>query len=179
MKKLLAVVIVLAAGGVYFYNTNWFQAFFFNETFYENIADVPFDVLKKGERISIPLKYKYSTCYDVAVAVPGRELSNSRKTGEGRLGYQFISNGEILASGITKPVVRRGWGGGDDTSIRSLVVFDLPFPAPGDVILQLEVVEPFSFMKEYEGHTSIIINPDYCPKFDECYHEDLRINQAK
>ena len=59
------------------------------------------------------------------------------------------------------------------------MVFDLPFPAPGDVILQLEVVEPFSFMKEYEGHTSIIINPDYCPKFDECYHEDLRINQAK
>jgi hypothetical protein len=180
VKKVLVILMVLSAGGVYFYNTNWFQAFFRNETFYETIADVPFDVLKKGERISIPLKYKYDTCYDVAVAVPGRELSDSRATGEGRLKYQFVSDGEILASGVTQPVVRRGWGGDDDVSIRPLMVFDLPFPeAPGDVILQLEVVEPFGFMQEYEGHTAIVINPDYTPKFDKCYHEDLRIDQVK
>ncbi|WP_316897612.1 hypothetical protein [Pseudodesulfovibrio indicus] len=180
MKKLFVILMVVFAVGVYVFNTNRFQAFFFNETFYENIVDLPYDVLKKGERISIPLKYKYDTCYDVAVAVPGRELSDSRESGDGRLMYQFVSEGKILASGVTKPIVRRGWGGSDAISIRPLMVFDLPFSeAHGDVILQLEVVEPFLFMKEYEGHTTIVINPDYAPKFDKCYHEDLRIDQAK
>ena len=46
-----------------------------------------------------------------------------------------------------------------------------------ELSLELEVVEPFSFMEEYKGQTSIVINPNYNPDFNECYDEDLRIEQ--
>lgn len=178
MKLLSAILITLTVVAVYFYNTIWFHSFFLYDSFYENIVDVSFDVTKKGESILIPIKYTYKTCYDLAIAVPGRELSDSRRTGKGQLGYVFISEGKVVADGITQPVSRHGWGGTDEVSIRNLMVFDLPFPgASKDLLLELTVLEPFSFMQEYKGQTSIVINPGYTPKFDKCYNEDLRIKQ--
>ena len=148
----------------------------FNDSFYESLADVPFNILKKGEKKTVQLNGRYKTCYEVGIAVPGRELSDSRKTGKGLLGYQFASKGKILASGVTQPVVGQGWSGNDHISIRPLMVFDLPFPGASDeLVLTLEVIEPFSFMKEYKGKTSIIIRPNYEPKVGKCYDEDLRI----
>lgn len=174
MRKVVFLLIIIA-GCAYFYNTMWFQSIF-NDSFYESLVDVPFNVLKKGEEITVPLKHKYKTCYEVGVAVPGRELSDSRKTGKGLLGYKFVFKGKILASGVTQPVVGQGWSGDDHISIRPLMVFDLPFPgAPGELVLTLEVIEPFSFMEKYKGETSIIIRPNYEPKVGKCYDEDLRI----
>lgn len=174
MKK-LAIVLFIVAGCIYSYNTIWFQSMF-NGSFYDSLVDVPFDVLEKGERITLPIKYKHKTCYAVGVAVPGRELSDARKTGEGRLGYTFLSEGNILAHGVTQSVIGQGWSGDDHISIRPLMVFDLPFPkSTGDLVLELEVIEPFSFMEAYKGRTSIVIRPDYEPKVGKCYDEDLRI----
>lgn len=180
MKKSAMMLIIVVAAGVYFYNTNWFQSFFLSDSFYVNIVDVPFDVTRKGERIVIPLKYKFKTCYSLGIEVPGRELSDSRRTGEGRLGYQFVSEGVVIADGVTQPVTRHGWGGNDNVSIRRLMVFNLPFSHPSkELTLTLEVTEPFLFMHNYEGHTNIVVSPNYNPKFGECYNEDLRIEQPQ
>ncbi|WP_207263806.1 hypothetical protein [Desulfovibrio sp. Huiquan2017] len=174
MKK-ITIVLIVAVGCAYYYNSIWFRSMF-DSSFYESIVEVPFDVLEKGERIAVPLTYEYKTCYAVGVAVPGRELANSRKTGAGRLSYKFISDGKILASGVTHPVVGHGWSGDDHNSIRPLMVFDLPFPgASQELMLSLEVVEPFSFMEGYKGRTLIVIRPNYEPKVGKCYDEDLRI----
>ena len=94
MKKILAVLLLLLAVAVYVFNTNRFQAFFLVKSFYADIADMPFDVTRKGERITIPIKFKYKTCYDLGIKVPGRELSDTGMVGEGLLGYKFASREE-------------------------------------------------------------------------------------
>lgn len=175
MKRLAFALIILVASSIYIYNTMWFQSLF-NDSFYNSIVDVPFDVTKKGSLISVPLKFNYKSCYCLGIKVPGRELSDSLRTGKGQLWYQFQSNGVVITEGVTQPVTRRGWGGNDLYSIRKLMIFDLPFPtASKELVLKLEVVEPFSFMKGYKGQTSIDIRPNYEPKAGKCYDEDLRI----
>ena len=175
VKKLIVIMALLAVGSIYFYNTNWFQSSFIG-SFYDPIAEVPLDVTMKGERISIPLKYEYETCYDLGVKVPGRELFVSRKTGKGLLKYKFVSDWNVVAEGITHPTNSRRWDVGDEMSVPLLLVFDLPFPgAANNLMLELEVVEAFSYLEEYKGQTSIIISPNYEPKVGKCYNENLRI----
>ena len=57
MKYIAAFLIIILAGGIYIYNTTRFQALF-KADFYDDICYMPFDVTKKGEKITIPLKYK-------------------------------------------------------------------------------------------------------------------------
>jgi len=109
-----------------------------------------------------------------------QKTQGSQKKGKGLLSYQFVSDGKVIADGLTHPVTRRGWSGSDDYSVPLIMVFDLPFPGASDsLMLGLEVVEPFSFMEEYKGQTSIVITPNYEPKAGKCYDEDLRIKQSK
>lgn len=182
VKKIvtLSVLILVLLGSIYFYNTVWFQAMFMTDRFYKNIVEAPFDVFDIDTSISIPINYKYKTCYKLAIAVPGWEFSNSHGEGSGRLAYKFMSDGQVLAEGVTSALSRRGRGGRNGVSTLALLVFDLPFPgASGKVTLELKVVEPFSFMSEYKGRTFIVINPNYVPEFQECYNENLRIGKTK
>lgn len=150
----------------------------FFDDFYKNIIEMKFDILKKENKISIPIKYKYKTCYDLGIAVPGKHLMAYRKEGPGRLHYKFLSNGDLLTEGVTFPVSRHHMGGNDDYTTLKLMVFDLPIKGQSDdLILELEVIEPFSFISEYEGQTSIVINPNYETKVGGCYNESLRIIQ--
>ena len=180
MRFKLTLALVVIIGFVFFYNTIWFQSFFLYKEFYKNIVNVHFDVTQKDAVISIPIHYHYKTCYDLGVAVPESVFLHSDKTGKGKLGYKFISAGKLLADGITNPVSHFHWTGGDDFSKIVLMVFDLPFPgASSDLTLELEVIEPFSFMSKYKGQTSIIINPDYNADVGKCYNDKLRINQPE
>lgn len=179
MKKLAIALVLLFAGGTHLYNSNWFQAFFHNKSFYKNIAEVSFDVTTKGEQIVIPINFKYNTCYELGIQLPRVKAFNSKPTGKGQLGYRFVSDGKVVADGITRPVPRHGWGGDDHYSIRKLMVFDLPFPKVShELYIELEVIEPFVFMEEYKRQTSIVISPNYEPKFNKCYNEDLRIEYS-
>lgn len=60
-----------------------------------------------------------------------------------------------------------------------LIVFDLPFAGEPNVVLHLEVVEPFVGLSEFKGETSIVIDPDYNAKVCKCYNEDLRIEKPE
>lgn len=172
------ILVLLLALGVYIYSTNWFQSSFLTESYYKEIALVPFDIAAKGEQTTIPIHFKHKTCYALGVQVPGSEAFHSKPTGKGRLGYKFISGRSVIAEGVTRPVPRTGWGGNDHVSIRKLMVFDLPFRGfSKGLSLELEVVEPFSFMQDYKGQTSIVIKPNYEPKVGGCYNEDLRIEK--
>ena len=176
MKKFVLFLIAIVAVGIYFYNTIWFQSLF-NESFYNSIVNIKLDVTKKGEKISVPLLFKYDSCYCLGIKIPGREASDSLLTGKGVLRYQFILNETVVTEGVTQPVTRRGWGGDDEVSIRKLMVFDLPLPyGSKELTLRLEVIEPFSFLDGYKGQTSIDIRPNYEPKAGKCYDEDLRID---
>lgn len=178
MKKNAIALIVLIAVGGYFYSTNWFQSFFLTESFYKDIALVPFDIATKGEQTTIPINFKHKTCYTLGIQVPGTEAFHSKPTGKGRLEYKFITGGKVIAEGVTQPVPRKGWGGDDHVSIRKLMVFDLPFRGfSKELSVELEVVEPFGFIQGYRGQTSIVIRPNYEPKVGGCYNEDLRIAQ--
>ncbi|SKA98671.1 hypothetical protein SAMN02745704_02941 [Paucidesulfovibrio gracilis DSM 16080] len=177
MRVLRFFTVLMVISAIFFYNTTWFQSMF-SDDFYKNIAEIQFDVLHKGNTISIPIKYKYKTCYDLGIAVPGKHLMAYRKEGPGRLHYKFISDGNMLTEGFTRPVSRHNMGGNDDYTALLLMVFDLPLKENvRNVILELEVVEPFTFLAEYKGQTSIIINPNYEPKVGGCYNESLRIIQ--
>lgn len=150
----------------------------FFDDYYDYIVESKYDVLHKGEQTSIDIKFKYRTCYDLGIAVPGQKFSAYTKEGPGKLKYEFISNDQILIKGITKPFTRHSSGGNDKYSILKLIVFDLPFQKQADdLTLRLTVVEPFSFLSEYKGNTSIVINPNYSAKFGKCYNETLRIEQ--
>lgn len=81
---------------VYFYNTIWFQAFFIPKMFYEDIANVNFDVSHVGETIEIPLKFNYKTCYSLSLSVPGAWMLNSDNIAQGKLKYKFIAHGKVL-----------------------------------------------------------------------------------
>jgi hypothetical protein len=143
---------------VYFYNTVWFQAFFMHEKFYKDIAHVQFDVTQPGEKIEIPLKFKYKTCYDLGISVPGAWMLNSENVAQGQLAYSFMAGDKLLARGIIPAVKRSSFSGDDDHSIVELIVFDLPFAGESEVVLHVEVIEPFSLLSEFKGHTSIVIN---------------------
>ncbi|WFS63400.1 hypothetical protein LF599_04345 [Pseudodesulfovibrio thermohalotolerans] len=175
MKKLAAIVIIVFSGCLYLYNTIWFQSMF-DDAFYTNIVDIPFNITRKGEKITVPLKFKSTVCYSLAVKVPWREELNWDSEGKGLLKYRFFSGKNLITEGVTLPVSRHAWGGNDIFSWCKLMVFDLPFPHnPKNLTLNVEVIEPFSFLERYNGHTSLIIRPNYEPKIGACYNENLRI----
>jgi hypothetical protein len=97
MKVLLTISLCIILGGMYLYNTNWFQSSFLYKQFYQPICDTPFDATKKGKTLSIPLKYKYHTCYDLALTVPDKNVFHERLIGSGLLAYRFLSDGKVLS----------------------------------------------------------------------------------
>jgi len=177
MKYIAAFLIIILAGGIYIYNTTRFQALF-KDDFYDDICYMPFDVTKKDEKISIPLKYKYKTCYRLCIAVPDKNIAVKRISGPGVLNYRFVSNGRVLADGRTFEPNRRSLSFYLGISTIHILVFNLPFPGAGDdLTLELEVLEPMTFLEPYAGKIYCKINPDYNPKFCECYNKKLMIPQ--
>ena len=177
MRVIPLLTLIVIIGFIYIYNTNRFQSLFLDD-FYDDIAYIKFDVIRKNETISIPINHKYKTCYDLGITVPGKKFSAYPNEGPGQLRYKFISNGNLLIEGVTKRFSRHSIGGNDKHTILKLIVFDLPLRKQvDDLTIKLTVVEPFSFLEEYKGHTSIVINPNYSAKFGKCYNEKLRIEQ--
>ncbi|CCH48501.1 protein of unknown function [Pseudodesulfovibrio piezophilus C1TLV30] len=176
MKGLKIFLICIVLGGVFVYNTNWFQSFFLYNRFLESIADVPFDVTKKGETISIPLKHKFNTCYELNVAVPDKNIFHDNIVGPGALRYRFVSGGKILAKGFTFPAVRQHLTLYRGVTLITILVFDLPTPGAGnDVSLELTVDTPMAFLNKYAGKIKCNIRPNYSAKAGGCYNEELRI----
>ena len=176
MRVVWILLFCLFLGGVYFYHTIWFQSFFLYDHFYEDIYNAPFDVTHKGNTLSIPLKYKYKTCYSLAIAVPDKDIFHDRTAGYGLLAYRFISEGKVLAEGYTHAPTRRNLMLKRGITSINILVFDLPFPGAGsDLTLQLEVLEPFKYLEFHSGNIYCKINPDYNPDFDECYNKDLSV----
>lgn len=176
MRKLLIVFLCMVAGGVYFYNTNWFQSFFMYGEYYQDIVDVPFDVTRTGATISIPLKHTYNTCYCLSIGVPDSKLFHRGFDGSGILAYRFISHNKILAKGSTAQPITRGTLYRGVTYI-NLLVFDLPFPGAGnDLTLELTVQEPMEFLTRFKGALTCRIRPNYSAKVGGCYDEVLRMN---
>jgi len=175
MKTFKTLLVCLVLGGVYFYNTNWFQSFFLYERFNQSIADVPFDVTKNGKTISIPLKYKFNTCYELSVAVPDKNLFHDGIVGPGSLNYRFISRGKVIEKGITFPPARQHTSLYQGVSLINILVFDLPFPGAGDdLTLELTVETPMTFLNEYSETIHCRIRTNYSAKIGGCFDEDLR-----
>lgn len=107
MKGLKIFLLCLVLGAVYFYNTNWFQAFFMGDRFHQEIYSASFDVTKKGEKLTIPIKYKIKTCYSLALEVPDNNLYHDTTAGQGVLRYRFVSKGQTIAEGLTPLPARR------------------------------------------------------------------------
>ncbi|SOB58919.1 conserved protein of unknown function [Pseudodesulfovibrio profundus] len=178
MKNFKIILICIVLAGVYFYNTNWFQSFFLYERFYENIVDVPFDVTKKGETLSIPLNHKFSTCYELNVAVPEKNLYHNTPVGPGALKYKFISEGQVLAEGLTFPAERKNFTLYRGVSLITILVFDLPFPgSEEDLSLELTVDTPMTFLNEFQGKIRCSIRPNYSADRGGCYEGKMRITQ--
>ncbi|WP_449242039.1 hypothetical protein [Desulfovibrio sp.] len=178
MRHTMAIIFLLAlAGGIYFYNTIWFQATF-KDDFINEISYEPFDVTKKGAVLSLPIKYRYNTCYKLAIAVPDKNVFHHHIVGPGILKYRFVSNGRVIAEGRTFEAQKQNLMYSLGITSINILVFNLPFPgAGGDLTLELEVLEPMTFLEPYAGNTYCKINPDYDPKFCKCYNEDLMIPQ--
>ena len=177
MKYIAAFLIIILAGVIYIYNTTRFQALF-KDDFYDDICYMPFDVTKKGEKITIPLKYKYKTCYSIAIAVGDRNIFHKRIVGHGILNYRFTSKGHALAEGRTFEAQKHNLMYYLGITSINILVFNLPFPGAGDdLTLELEVLEPMTFLEPYAGNTYCKINPDYDPMFCECYNKKLMIPQ--
>lgn len=177
MKGLIIFLLCLVLGGVFFYNSNWFQSFFLYDRFLENIVDIPFDVTKKGETISIPLKHKFNTCYELNVAVPDKNLYHDTTVGPGTLKYRFISGKQVVAEGLTFPPARQNFTLYRGVTLIAIMVFDLPIPGAGnDLTLELTVETPMAFLNEYAGKLKCSIRPNYSAKAGGCYDEELRID---
>jgi hypothetical protein len=177
MRALRIMLLCLALGGIYFYNTNWFQSFFLYDRFYEDIYNAPFDVTKVGESISIPLEYKYKTCYRLAVAISDKDIFHERRAGYGLLEYRFVSRNKVLAEGYTHVPTRHDLMLKQGITSINILVFHLPFPgASDDLTLHLEVREPFRELEQYAGNINCKINPDYSADLGICYNEDLMIS---
>ncbi|MDD3313684.1 hypothetical protein [Pseudodesulfovibrio sp.] len=176
MRHLLIAFLCIVAGGVYFYNTNWFQASFMSERFHRDIFNAPFDATKTGETITIPIKYTYSTCYGLAIAVPDSKLAHRGFEGDGFWAYRFMSGSKILAEGLTTQPDQRHRALYRGVTYITLLVFDLPFPDAGnDLTLELTVKKPMEFLARYKGVLTCRIRPNYSAKAGGCYDEELRL----
>lgn len=176
MKGLKIFLLCLVLGGVFFYNSNWFQSFFLYNRFYENIVDVPFDVTKKGETISISLKHKFNTCYELNVGVLDKYIFHRGTVGPGALRYRFISRGQVIKEGLTFPAERNNLTLYRGVTLITILVFDLPFPGAGsDVSLELTVDTPMTFLNEHAGKIKCSIRPNYSADRGGC-DEELRID---
>lgn len=175
MRKVLIVFLCMVVGGVYFYNTDWFQSFFMYRKYYQDIVNIPFDATREGETISIPLKHTYRTCYSLSIGVPDSKLAHRGFDGDGVLAYRFISNDRVLAEGVTARPKRRSLTG--EITYINLMVFDLPFPGAGkDLTLELTVKEPMDFLTQFKGDLTCRVRPNYSSKKGECYDKVLRID---
>jgi hypothetical protein len=176
MRNLKIFLLLLVFGGMLFYNSNWFQSAFLSDRFYKDICYAPFDVTVKGESISIPLKYKFKTCYKLSIAVPDKKVFHDRIIGPGTLKYQFISKGRVLAKGRTYNPDRHHFTLYRGITSMNILAFNLPFfEADDDLTLELEVVEPMEFLEPYTGNIFCRINSDYDAKLGKCYNDDLLI----
>jgi hypothetical protein len=114
----------------------------------------------------------------LALTVPDKNVFHERKVGPGLLAYRFLSDGRILAEGLSYTPDKQNLGLRRNTSLISVLLFDLPFPGEGNtLVLELEVLEPFEFLKPYVGNIKCRITPDYDSKIGRCVNEDLRIKQ--
>ena len=176
MKRYIIVAFVIAVG-LYTYNTVWFQSSFLYNDFYKPIANAPFDVSRKGNKIAIPLEQKNDTCYVFAISVPDRSLFFTKQMWNGKLRLRFVAGDKVLYGGTARPDFEyRNYYKGH--TLIYLAVFDLPAQDVERSVLEVEVLEPLDFLDGFVGTVEGIVRANYSAKLDKCSAEDLRIYLA-
>ncbi len=143
------------------YNTNFFQANFTPNQYYKPIFEAPFDPSKKGERLLIPITFKYRTEYELLISIPKDDIMCFYNT-NGTLNYRFTSRGKILEEGRTKsPSKTTSYSASSEGPLSAVLLrFNLPFPeAANDLVLVLEVVNPLTSFSKYSGSIMCIVRP--------------------
>ncbi|WP_051677132.1 hypothetical protein [Maridesulfovibrio frigidus] len=159
--KYILIIGAMLAGIFMVYSSNYFQSYIFPQEFYAEIFRAPLDVLKKGEKITIPIHFKYKTRYALYISLPDRYAFDDLRYEAGTLKYKFISQGQILKEGTTaQPQRRQVIVKGENSSV-AILEFYLPFPkAQKDLALELEVTIPMEFLAKYSGKTYCTIVPN-------------------
>ncbi|SDL49038.1 hypothetical protein SAMN05660337_3081 [Maridesulfovibrio ferrireducens] len=160
MKRfaVLSVILIVMSS---IYNTNVFQAYFMSDQYYKSIFEGSFDASIKGERLLIPISFKYKTEYDLLISIP----KNDKKcffSEKGALNYKFTSRGKILEEGITKsPSNTAHYCASSEGPLSALLLrFNLPFPEAGDdLVLVLEAVNPLKSFSKYSGSIICTVEP--------------------
>ncbi|WP_051676957.1 hypothetical protein [Maridesulfovibrio frigidus] len=160
MKRFAVIILVLIV--IYpIYYTNFFQAHFVSDQYYKSIFESPFDVSKKGERLLIPIIFKYRTEYDLIISIP----KNDKKcffSEKNTLKYKFTSGGKILKEGVTySPSNASHYSASREGPLSAiLLTFNLPFHEAEDgLVLVLEVVKPLTSFRKYSGSIICTVEP--------------------
>ena len=159
--KRFAVIISILIVIFSIYYTNFFQAHFVSDQYYKNIFEGPFDVSQEGERLLIPISFKYKTEYDLLISIPKDDIMcfYSEKND---LNYRFTSKGKILEEGVTFPLSDTSYycASSEGPLSATLLKFSLPFPeAEEDLVLVLEVVNPLTSFRKYSGSIICTVRP--------------------
>lgn len=147
------------------WNSNYFQATFFPQKFFAYIFDSDFDTTIAGNSISIPLKHKYNTKYEVYLSIPfdseSEDIMFHMPPQKGFCSYQFISDGKIIKEGQTHQLSWKHTVLNSEYSAVSILSFDLPYPEAGNnLTLKLTVEEPMDFLSRYSGQIKCFVKPD-------------------
>ncbi|SMF26199.1 hypothetical protein [Desulfovibrio gilichinskyi] len=160
MKRLTIIGLILLIV-LSLYNTNVFQAYFMSDQYYKTIFEGPFDPSKKGERLLIPITFKYKTEYDLLISIPKDDIKCFYNA-KGTLNYRFTSRGKILKEGQTLSPSNTGYycASSEGPLSAILLKFNLPFPgAANDLILVLEAVNPLTSFSKYSGEIWCTVEP--------------------
>ncbi|WP_031481526.1 hypothetical protein [Maridesulfovibrio frigidus] len=162
MKILAAIYVVLGFTlAIYIYNSNVFQANFMGDRYYKHIFEGHFDASQKGERLSIPINFKYNAEYDLRLSIPTDDIRPFYSE-KGTLNYKFTSRGKVLEKGVTRSPSKTGYYSASPDGPLSAVLlrFNLPFPEAGDdLVLVIEAVNPLTALSKYSGFIICTVEP--------------------
>ncbi|SDK43374.1 hypothetical protein SAMN05660337_0435 [Maridesulfovibrio ferrireducens] len=131
------------------------------DRYYKPIFEGHFDAAKKGERLSIPINFKYKTEYDLLISIPKDDIK-SFYSEKGTLNYKFTSKGKILEKGTTlSPSNTVSYSASINGPLSAvLLTFNLPFPGAGDdLVLVIEAINPLTALNKYSGSILCTVEP--------------------
>ncbi|MBI9078785.1 MAG: hypothetical protein JEY79_03480 [Pseudodesulfovibrio sp.] len=167
MKKKISLAAGLCFVGllIFFFNTNYFAAFFLSNKFYSPIYTSEFDALTIGTTVSIPLKFKYKTEYGFSLSVPTKgNYAMPVLSLDGHFQYRFIIGNTTLKEGSFSPMVKTVTGLRNNLFLFDLFYFDLPFEDISETVtLEVKIISPVTKLEKYKGTISCFIAPTYSP----------------
>lgn len=162
MRKLVIITVLLAA--IYVVVTSDAFNASFNENFYAPIFTAPFDVSTKGNRIQIPLHYKYRTEYGFSICIPFKAdyQNDILRNMDGEHSFTFLDKGQVVRSEVISPskLIYLLVNNGKHQGI--VYTFNLPLYWWGGAdSLIVEVVSPIMKLDSYRGKVTCMVNPSY------------------